>query len=233
MKEKLLDIFCQAYRELRPRAPMPDLEVEFFPFANLNSTIRLREGKLLVRVSDLLEGAPDAVLRALAHILLAKVYRKPIERKYSTRYRQYVTRQDIRERVHILRQARGKKRIEGAQGRVYNLEALFDDLNVRFFHGLLGRPQMTWSRTHAMRNLGHYDPAHNAIVISRAFDDARVPRHAVEYIVYHEMLHLKHPVKVRRGRRCVHSAEFTAEEKRFPQYAAAQRFLKGLGATCD
>jgi len=233
MKEKLLDIFCQAYRELRPRAPIPDMEVEFFPFANLNSTIRLREGKLLVRISDLLEGAPEAVLHSLAHILLAKVYRKPIEQKYSTRYRQYVTRQDIRERIHILRQARGRKRIEGAQGGVYNLEALFDDLNVRFFHGLLGRPQMTWSRDRATRNLGHYDPSHNAIVISRSFDDARVPRHAVEYIVYHEMLHLKHPVKVRRGRRCVHSAEFTAEEKRFPQYAAARRFLKGLGASCD
>jgi len=32
---------------------------------------------LLVRLSDLLEGAPEAVVRAIAHILLAKMYRKP------------------------------------------------------------------------------------------------------------------------------------------------------------
>ena len=59
---------------------MPDLAVEFFAFVNINNTIRLREGKLFVRLSDLLEGAPEAVLRAIAHILLAKMYRKPIER---------------------------------------------------------------------------------------------------------------------------------------------------------
>jgi len=233
MYANLLQIFRESYRELRPRAPLPEIEVEFFPFANLNSTIRMRQGKLLVRVSDLLEGAPASILRALAHILLAKMYRKPIARAHSNRYRLYASRQDIRESVHILRQTRGKKRIETAKGRVYDLESVFDDLNVRFFHGLLGRPQMTWSRNHAHRNLGHYDPAHNAIVISRLFDDARVPRHAIEYIVYHEMLHLKYPVKVRRGRRCVHPAEFLAEEKQFPRYAAARAFLRHLGANCD
>src|SRR5438309_8311145 len=78
-------MFQESYRELRPRAPIPELAVEFFAFANINNTIRLREGKLLVRLSDLLEGSPDAVLRAIAHILLAKMYRKPIEDRKSTR----------------------------------------------------------------------------------------------------------------------------------------------------
>jgi len=123
---------------------------------------------------------------------------------------------------------RGRKRIGTAQGRFYNLESVFDDLNVRFFYGLLARPQMTWSRDHARNSLGHYDPAHNAIVVSRVFDHPRVPRCAVEYIVYHEMLHLKHPVKLRGSRRCVHSAEFQAEEKLFDKVDAAKEFLKRL-----
>jgi len=87
---------------------------------------------------------------------------------------------------------------------------------------------MTWSRDHARNTLGHYDPAHNAIVVSRVFDHLQVPRYAVEYIVYHEMLHLKHPVKVRGGRRCVHSAEFQAEEKLFARLEEAERFLKRI-----
>ena len=49
-----------------------------------------------------------------------------------------------------------------------------------------------------------------------------------EYIVYHEMLHLKHPVKVRGSRRCVHPAEFQAEERLFPRLEDARRFLKLL-----
>lgn len=101
-------------------------------------------------------------------------------------------------------------------------------LNSRFFHGLMARPRMSWSQSKTRRILGHYDPAHNAIIISRVFDDARVPRYVLEYIVYHEMLHLKHPVKLRGSRRCVHSAEFQAEEKLFPRVAEANAFLKRI-----
>ena len=87
---------------------------------------------------------------------------------------------------------------------------------------------MTWSRDHARNSLGHYDPAHNAIVVSRIFDHPRVPRSAVEYIVYHEMLHLKHPVKMRGSRRSVHGKEFREDEKAFPQIEEARLFLKTL-----
>jgi predicted metal-dependent hydrolase len=228
VRDRLLHIFQEIYRELRPRAPMPEIAVEFFPFVNINNTIRMREGKLFVRLSDLLEGAPEAVLGAIAHILLAKMYRKPIERAHSARYRRYISGQDITRKAHLLRQMRGRKRIESAQGRTYNLEDIFEELNQRFFYGLLARPRMTWSRDHARNRLGHYDPAHNAIVVSRVFDHPRVPCYAVEYIVYHEMLHLKHPVKLRGSRRCVHSTEFQAEEKLFPHLDRAKAFLKHL-----
>jgi predicted metal-dependent hydrolase len=226
--DRLLQVFQESYGELRPRAPMPELTVEFFAFANINNTIRMRDGKLLVRLSDILEGAPQPVLKAIAHILLAKMYRRPIERSYATRYRRYISGQDITRKAHLLRQMRGRKRIESAQGRTYNLESIFEDLNQRFFYGLLARPRMTWSRDHARNRLGHYDPAHNAIVVSRAFDHPRVPCYAVEYIVYHEMLHLKHPVKLRGSRRRVHSTEFQAEEKLFPHLERAKAFLRHL-----
>jgi predicted metal-dependent hydrolase len=224
----VLRIFHECYRELRPRAPIPELSIEFFAFANLNNTIRLRENKLLVRLSDLLEGAPETVLRAIAHILLAKMYRKPIERAYASRYRRYISSHQIADKVHLVRQIRGRKRIHTARGGTYDLEAIFEELNRRYFYGLLARPQMTWSQDQARNSLGHYDPAHNTIVVSRVFDDLRVPRYAVEYIVYHEMLHLKHPVKLHGSRRCIHPPEFVAEEKLFPNLAAAKRFLKLL-----
>ena len=228
MSERLLPIFQESYRELRPRAPIPELQIKFYAFANINNTIRLREGKLLVRISDLLEGAPEPILRALAHILLAKLYRKPIEREHSTRYRRYVSSHDITQKAHLMRQRRGRKRIESPKGRVYDLEEIFEKLNARFFYGLLARPQMTWSRSDARNMLGHYDPAHNAIVVSKVFDQPQVPAYAVEYIVYHEMLHLKHPVKLRGSRRCVHSAEFQAEEKLFQHLDKAKLFLRHL-----
>lgn len=228
MREGLLEIFQETYSELRPSSPVPELKISFFAFANVNNTIRLRDGKLLVRLSDLLEGAPDTVLRAIAHILLAKMYRKAIDRSHAARYRKYIASHEMVRKAHLVRQIRGRKRLHPARGYFYDLDAIFEDLNARFFHGLMARPRMSWSPTRTRRILGHYDPAHNAIVISRIFDHFAVPRYAVEYIVYHEMLHLKHPVKLRGSRRCVHSADFHTEEKLFPQLAEANAFLKRL-----
>jgi SprT-like family len=207
---------------------MPDFRVEFYAFANVNSTIRLREGIIHVRISDLLEGAPESVIAAIAHILLAKIYRKPIESVHAVRYRRYVSSHDMTAKAHLVRQVRGRKRIDSARGSYYDLEEVFENLNRQFFHGLMARPLMTWSRLRARNSLAHYDPSHNAIVVSRIFDHPRVPRYAVEYIVYHEMLHLKHPVKLRGSRRCVHGPEFQAEEKLFPELDRAKDFLKTL-----
>ena len=228
MRPNLHEIFHQSYRALRPRAPIPEFRIEFYPFANVNNTIRVRDSKVHVRISDLLEGAPESVLEAIAHILLAKMYRRPIEAVHATRYRRHVLSHDVSRKAQLVRQMRGSKRIGSPRGIFYDLERIFDELNLRFFHGLLARPQMTWSQVRSRRSLAHYDPAHNAIVVSRVFDHRAVPRLALEYIVYHEMLHLKHPVKLRGSRRCVHGPEFQAEEKLFPELDKAREFLKRL-----
>ena len=228
MRDGILAIFQESFDELRPGTTPPPFSIEFFAFASLNNTIRLRKGKLLVRLSDLLEGAPEPVLRAIAHILLAKMYRKSIDPARAARYRKYVLSHEIRKKAHMVRQMRGRKRVGSAQGHVYDLDAIFEELNLRFFGGMMGRPRMSWSQGRARNLLGHYDPAHNAIVVSRIFDHPAVPRYAVEYIVYHEMLHLRHPVELKGSRRCVHSAEFRGEEKLFPQLDEAQRFLRRL-----
>ena len=228
MRAGLLEIFQETYQELRPGALLPELKIEFFAFANVNNTIRLRNGRLLIRLSDLLEGAPEPVLRAIAHILLAKMYRQPIDRGHAARYRKYVGSHEIVRKAHLVRQMRGRKLLRPPRGHYYDLDAIFEELNSRFFHGLMARPRMSWSQTKTRRILGHYDPAHNAIIISRIFDHPGVPRYVLEYIVYHEMLHLKHPVKLRGSRRCVHSEEFQAEERLFPHASEANAFLKRL-----
>jgi predicted metal-dependent hydrolase len=222
------NLFEQVYRELRPRAPMPEFDVRFFAFSNLNNTIRLRQGKILVRLSDLLEGAPEPVLHAILHILIAKLHRKQIDQAHAARYRKYSGTDAIATKMHLIRQMRGRKRIAGVQGEHYHLEEVFEELNQRFFHGLMARPQLTWSNNQSRYSLGHYDPAHNTIVVSRIFDGPNVPHYAIEYLLYHEMLHLRHPVKMRGSRRCVHSRAFQEEEKLFPQLKEAKEFLKRM-----
>jgi predicted metal-dependent hydrolase len=221
-------IFEHEYRELRPRAPMPAFDIRFKRFTSLNTTIRLREGRLYVCLSDLLEHAPTDVHMAIAHILIAKLYRKAISPAQASRYRRFTTSEAVTKQAEHIRQTRGRKRISTAQGHYYDLSEVFETLNRRFFHGLMAQPTLTWSTQHARRMLGHYDAAHNTIVVSKVFDRADTPRAAVEYLLYHEMLHLKHPVKVEGGRRCVHSREFQADERMFPELAEAKAYLKRL-----
>jgi SprT-like family len=207
---------------------MPPITVRFRRFTSLNTTIRLREGQIFVSLSDLLEGAPETVIRAIAHILLAKLYKKQIDAGHNLRYKRFAASAAVTRQTELIRSARGNKRRFGPEGRYYHLEEVFDSLNARFFGGLLGRPELTWSEHHAKRALGHYDAAHNTIVVSRVFDRPSSPRYAIEYLLYHEMLHLKHPVRMRGLRRCVHSREFKAEEARFPQLAEALAFIRRL-----
>jgi predicted metal-dependent hydrolase len=207
---------------------MPGFEIKFRRFTSLNTTIRLREGKLKVSLSDILEGAPENVLRSIAHILIAKIYRKPIEPFHNHRYRRFASSEVVVRQTERIRQSRGRKRISTAQGEHYDLDEVFETLNQQFFHGLLGRPQLTWSEHRAKRLLGHYDAAHNTIMVSRVFDRRNTPRYAIEYLMYHEMLHLRHPVKAKNGRRCVHSREFQAEERLFPELEQARAYLKRL-----
>jgi hypothetical protein len=207
---------------------MPPVAVRFRRFTSLNTTIRLRVGKIFVSLSDLLEGAPETVLHAIAHILLAKLYKKPIDARQNLRYKRFATSEAVMRQTELIRHARGSKRYYGPEGHFYHLEKVFDSLNTQFFGGLLGRPELTWSEHLAKHLLGHYDAAHNTIVVSRVFDRPSSPKYAIEYLLYHEMLHLKYPVKMRGLRRCVHSREFKAEEARFPQMAKAMAFLKRL-----
>jgi len=226
--ETVEEIYARVFHELKPRTPLPDFAVEYHPFANVNSSISMKGHSVQVKLSDLLEDAPAQVAESLAHILLSKMLRVPIAKSYVHRYRLYLTRKDIRRRMHLMRQTRGRKHISGPAGRYFNLAEIFNRLNQEFFEGLLGQPELGWSLRRSRFMLGHFDPSHNAIIISRVFDEKTVPALAVDYVMFHEMLHLKYPVDHSGARRCVHTREFREAEKLFPRLAEAKEALKKL-----
>ncbi|MBS1856980.1 MAG: M48 family metallopeptidase [Acidobacteria bacterium] len=222
------EIYRRVFRELKPRTAPPEIRVEFCRFANADNFIRLENGSLHVRMSDLLEGAPAPVIEALAWILLGKLYRKEVPRLYTHRYKLYLNRRDVRRQAHLIRQMRGRKFISGPEGAHRHLEEIFERLNQQFFDGMMGRPQLGWSRGASRSLLGHFDPSHNAIIISRTFDRPEVPELALEYVMFHEMLHLRYPVDHAGARRRVHTKEFREAEKNFPHLKEAKELLKRL-----
>ena len=144
------------------------------------------------------------------------------------RDRRYLNRADVRKTLHVVKRQRGRKLFRNPKGEVYDLRLMFDELNVAFFGGLMAEPQLGWSVRPSRTTLGHYDPSHHAIILSSLLDMRDAPELAVRYVMYHEMLHLRHPTVHKAGRRCVHTPEFKAEERLFPEFTEAKRLLKAF-----
>ena len=221
-------IFERVWCELKPRTAVPAIEVQFCAFANPNSLIQLKNGKILARITDVLKPAPSPIIESLAWVLLSKLYRKPVPPHEMLQYKRYIHRKDMRDRIQAVRLERGRKQLGPAKGDVYDLKALFDQLNFEYFFGLMPRPAIGWSLRVSHGILGHYDPSHHTIVLSKRLDSTDVPQMVVEFVLYHEMLHIKHPTEHRSGRRCVHTPEFKASEKRFEHFKEARDALKRL-----
>ncbi len=113
-------------------------------------------------------------------------------------------------------------------GTFYDLREIFEELNLKYFYGLMARPQLGWSTRPSRTTLGHYDPSHHTIVLTSLFDSAAAPELAVKYVMFHEMLHLKFPTRHSGARRCVHTPEFKNAEREFENYRDAKQALRSF-----
>ncbi len=221
-------LFADVFQQVSKRSVKPEVSVSFYPFAGLNNTIRIRNQRLYVRVSDILRNAPRAVHQALAYILVGKLFKKRPPAEHEVRYRQYAYQPQILRASDLARQRRGRKQLHGSAGQYYDLQRVFVRLNRHYFENTLPCPVLSWSARCTKRILGHHDAVHDTIVISRSLDASSVPDFVVEYVLYHEMLHIKHQARVVNGRRMVHTLAFRTEEKRFVNYQAAINWLDNL-----
>jgi len=226
LEDSLRVLFADVFQQISKRTVQPEINVNFYPFAGLNHTIRIRNQQVFVRISDILQDAPPIVYQALANILVRKLFKRRPKIEYETVYRQYIYQPQILRASELAKQSRGRKHLNGFAGRVYNLDEIFTRLNYQYFGGALSTPVLGWSKRHTKRILGHHDAIHDTIVISRSLDKKSVPDYIVEYVMYHEMLHIKHPSQILNGRRIFHSPAFRAEEKQFACYEKAIKWLE-------
>ncbi|MBK6312951.1 MAG: M48 family peptidase [Blastocatellia bacterium] len=205
---------------------VPPIEVRYFAYAGLRSTVRLRDGRIYVRLSDLFEAAPDDIIGALVRILLAKLLRRRVRAEWNATYRLFAIRDDVVSASEAARRSRGRKRLADPAGRVFDLDEMFDRINAEFFAGAVERPRLGWTLRDAWRTHGHYDPAHGSVAISRSLDTPETPAYVVEFVLYHEMLHVAMPAEVRNGRHMHHTAKFRRAEAQHPRMTDAVAWLE-------
>jgi len=112
-------------------------------------------------------------------------------------------------------------------GEHHDLRQIFDELNARYFDNKIDAA-ITWgARTGRPRRrnsikMGSYSVEDRLIRIHRSLDRAFVPRFFVAWIVFHEMLHQVHDIRVKNGRREFHSKAFLADEALFEHFDQAK-----------
>jgi hypothetical protein len=230
--ESLEEIYGRIYKSLNPRANLREVSVRFRRYANANSRIRLDRDRLAVDISDVLKEAPAPIQESLAILLVSKLLRKRPDPRSVAQYQRYVNTARVQHAVQTVKRERGRKAMRRPRGAFFDLNEIFNDLNCRYFESKLRAPEMGWSLRISRSTLGHYDPAHHAVVISSLLDSAESSYLIVSYVLFHELLHTVYPAESRTARRCVHTAEFKAAEKRFDDYdearAALKKFLAAL-----
>lgn len=203
-----------------------NIEVSFYPYVGLNHTIRVRSGKVLVRISEVCRTMSGAGHEALAEILVAKLLGKRVPREANESYNRSVKADDIQERNDHVKKTRGRKIITGTKGETYDLDEIFEELNREYFRSVIPKPTLSWSTRKTYSILGHHDATHDAIIISKSLDSPKVPRFIVRYVVFHEMLHIHHPTKIVNGKRYNHTPEFRRDERKFREYKASEKWIE-------
>jgi hypothetical protein len=127
---------------------------------------------------------------------------------------------------------RGRARRQPTQviftaGEYHDLRDIYDELNARYFDNKIDAA-ITWGqktgrpRRRNSIKMGSYAVEDRLIRIHRSLDRSFVPRFFVAWIVFHEMLHQVHDIRVKNGRREFHSKEFLADEAMFEHYDEAK-----------
>jgi hypothetical protein len=127
---------------------------------------------------------------------------------------------------------RGRARRQPTQviftaGEYHDLRDIYDELNARYFDNKIDAA-ITWGqktgrpRRRNSIKMGSYAVEDRLIRIHRSLDRSFVPRFFVAWIVFHEMLHQVHDIRVKNGRREFHSKEFLADEAMYEHYDEAK-----------
>jgi predicted metal-dependent hydrolase len=224
----LESIYRDAYREILGRVPpsIREFRFVFYPYRDVRAKVEFQGGILTVRLARVLEDMSEDKHRALSLILVGKLERRPYPKEAERRFDAYARSEVVRQRVAEQEKARPPRRKPhyGVQGLRHNLLEVFDRINQEYFEGKLKQPPLSWTRTASRKRLGYVD-GKGRVYLSRVLDRLSTPCYAMDFIMYHELLHLVIPSEKKGRRTYHHTRAFREAEKRFRYYSKARKWM--------
>lgn len=180
------------------------------------------QGKVYhIRLHHMFLAANDEILDALAKYITHQP--KIATKKINIFIRQNENK--IRKSVSPVK----RKAILLAQGKFFNLQEIYEELNREYFNNRVDC-KITWGNRRRLKRqksvrLGSYSYHTETIRIHPTLDRPFVPDYVLNDVVYHEMLHAFLGVKRENGRTYSHHRHFKDLEKRYVHRKRAEEWI--------
>ncbi|MDF1660519.1 MAG: hypothetical protein P1V97_02020 [Planctomycetota bacterium] len=189
-------------------------------------SIPLQSGRILVRAHNMFLYAPPTMVS-----LVGRYIANPLDRIASHAVDFFISGE--LDRIDAVKKTTRQQVPKRTRGRHFNLREIFQSLNEDEFEGQI-QAGITWSKGKRLAKrsttilFGSFTPGNDEdpglIRIHPALDQEFVPKEFVEFVVFHEMIHVVIPVRLRDGRRVVHPPEFRERERKFRHYEFATKW---------
>ena len=176
-------------------------------------SVRTQSTHVSVRLHHMFLKADNNVLKEIAEFVKNRKREMPYVRRF------------IKQHSSSLKTKSARQVLLKTDGRHHDLLNIYESVNRQYFEGKI-MCAITWGqkkRRCAVKNrtLGSYSSATNTIRINPILDKKTVPRIYLEFIAYHEMLHVDMGTGEKNGRRSIHPKEFKQRERLFRYYDVA------------
>ena len=175
-------------------------------------------------VSDYMSRIPDKALRDFAGHILEKSVRK-VSKPYPESVMKAMESKEFFEFMQPLYISRSRNLTGSAAGKAYDL---MESAKRVVEQGLISPETLegtvlSWTKTPNIRRVGYVSMVSRTIAISSIMDNEDVPEFVMDFVVYHELLHLEVGLKASRSN--PHDKDFEELEARFPQHQKAEQIL--------
>ena len=175
--------------------------------------------------SDYLIDAPDEVIKDFFRTVIGTISNK--KPSYGKTYLEWARSEEYISSKRKIYLKRSRNLTGSPEG---NERDLIGSLDRLLDSGLLDPAGIensffSWTKVPNVRKLGFCSPMMRVVGVSCVLDDVSVPEFVLDYVVYHESLHLAQGY--RPGQR-PHSKKFRSDEKKYPRYDEAESYLRSL-----
>ncbi|MCL2143435.1 MAG: hypothetical protein FWH44_04175 [Methanomassiliicoccaceae archaeon] len=218
------EMLNEAFRKAGREYGYESVAAGFSEFREFKIKWRRSCGWAEFEVSDYLKDAPQNVMDGLAETIFSKLSRQT-RKDYPKDMMEWVTSDRFVKKKQPVYLTRSRSLTGTGKGEHLDLRESYDRL---VDMGLTERDNelvITWTKQPSTKRVGHCSVLMKVIIISSVLDTPEIPAFVSDYVLYHELLHMKKGFDPF-GQH--HGVDFHALERLYPMRDEAEEWMKRL-----